>query len=259
MFYRLPDGTSILNDVGEFYRPDYLQFIPLLPSPERIGGDWVRRYLHRVYPEKVIDYAVFSHWHSDHIGHATYDQPDTSGSAYRYYTAKDGTRVNGFTCVAEDFKVRRIFDHQYPRRGHYSTQDSSMELLESWLEKQGADAPVCEQFKVGALDQIKLCRNPDKYRGVFSIRNICADGVVWDGHDKAVDIIGPQAQRFGGKVPQNLLSNGFVIRYGAFSYFSGGDLQRDMVAGEDGREVPYDSFIGKAVGPVSLCKMTTTM
>ncbi len=26
------------------------------------------RYIHRVYPEKAIDYAIFSHWHWDHVG-----------------------------------------------------------------------------------------------------------------------------------------------------------------------------------------------
>ena len=256
MFYRLPDGTAILNDVGELYRPRYLPFVPLLPSPDRLGGDWVRRYLHRVYHEKAIDYAVFSHWHEDHVGHAAFGRPDTPDGAYRFRMARDGTKASGFTCVAEDFKIRRLLDHQYPSRGHYSTQDSSMNLLESWLERQGRSAPICERFDVGALDQIKLCRDPDRYCGMFSIRNVCADGVVWDGRDGAVDILAPQAQRFGGKIPQNLLSCGFLIRYGAFSYFSGGDLQSNKVTGEDGREVPFDSFIGRAVGPVSLCKMT---
>ena len=55
MFYRLPDGTSVLNDVGEFYRPKSLAEVPLLPSPDRLGGEWVSRYLQRVYPEREID------------------------------------------------------------------------------------------------------------------------------------------------------------------------------------------------------------
>ena len=43
MFYRLPDGTAILNDTGEFYRPGNLPEMPLLPSPDRLGGDWMAR------------------------------------------------------------------------------------------------------------------------------------------------------------------------------------------------------------------------
>ena len=72
MFYRLPDGTSILNDTGDFYRPKDLEHVPLLPFPERLGGEWVSRYVQRVYPEKTIDYLVLSHWHRDHVGHAKY-------------------------------------------------------------------------------------------------------------------------------------------------------------------------------------------
>ena len=34
-FYILPDGTTILNDTGDFYRPKYVGEIPLLPSAER--------------------------------------------------------------------------------------------------------------------------------------------------------------------------------------------------------------------------------
>ena len=41
MFYSLPDGTSILNDTGDFFRPKDLEHTPLLPSAERVGGEWV--------------------------------------------------------------------------------------------------------------------------------------------------------------------------------------------------------------------------
>jgi hypothetical protein len=101
MFYRLPDGTSILNDTGDYYRPRDLSQVPLLPSPERLGGEWMSRYVSRVYPEKVIDYLIFSHWHSDHIGHMVYDRAETPAEAYRFRTLPDGRRINGFLCVAD--------------------------------------------------------------------------------------------------------------------------------------------------------------
>lgn len=86
IFYRLPDGTAILNDTGDFYRPRDLAQVPLLPSRNRLGGDWVARYLKRVYSEKTIDYAIFSHWHSDHIGHSKWDGDGMSdGDRYRIY------------------------------------------------------------------------------------------------------------------------------------------------------------------------------
>ena len=101
MFYRLPDGTAILNDTGDFYRPRDLKHIPLLPSPDRLGGEWMSRYVQRVYPEKTIDYLIFTHWHGDHIGSATFDKPETPGAAFRSKVLADGTRGNGFMCVAQ--------------------------------------------------------------------------------------------------------------------------------------------------------------
>ena len=38
-FYILPDGTTILNDTGDFYRPQAVRDIPLLPSAEKLGGE----------------------------------------------------------------------------------------------------------------------------------------------------------------------------------------------------------------------------
>ena len=90
MFYRLPDGTSVLNDVGEFYRPSELKLgTVLLPSAERLGGDWVCRYLHRIYPEKEIDYTVFSHWHLDHVGHASWDRMEDPRGAFPWRKTPD--------------------------------------------------------------------------------------------------------------------------------------------------------------------------
>ena len=257
MFYRLPDGTAVLNDVGEFYRPKDLPLVPLLPSSERLGGDWVSRYIRRVYPEKTIDYAVFSHWHADHIGHADFGSLETPESASRFRTTADGRKVDGFLCVAEEFGIGRVLDHQYPKCGTYGSQDTSMKLLNGWMEAQGDRAPLREPFVVGALDQIRLRRDPAAYRDAFSVRNVCANGVVWDGKGGSVDVIGEHVAATGnGKVSQNLLSCGLLIRYGDFSYLACGDIQRDPVRRRDGTERPFDACVGAAVGPVSVCKMT---
>ena len=255
MFYRLPDGTAILNDTGEFYRPRDLDQVPLLPSSDRLGGDWMTRYIHRVYSEKTIDYAMFSHWHSDHIGHATYDRKETPGVNYRYRTTVDGRKVNGFLCVAEDFNFKRYFDHQYPARGKYNSQDSSMKLLAPWVEEQKGKGLIVEPFKVGALNQIALQRDPARYKDVFSIRNICANGVLWDGkegvHDYAAEHVAVTKK---DKIPQNELSMAFVIQYGKFRYYAGGDVGRRFKV-RGGGEVNYEGLVGERVGPVTVCKM----
>ena len=255
IFYRLPDGTAILNDTGDFYRPRDLDQVPLLPSPGRLGGEWMTRYLHRVYPEKTIDYAIFSHWHSDHIGHATYDRKETPGANFRYRTTADGRKINGFLCVAEDFNFKRYFDHQYPARGTYNSQDTSMQLLAPWVEEQRKKCLIVVPFKVGALNQIALQRDPVRYKDMFSIRNICANGVLWDGkcgaHDYAAEHVAATKKK---SIAQNQLSMAFVIQYGKFRYYTGGDVGRRFKV-KGGGEVNYEGLVGKRVGPVTVCKM----
>ena len=225
MFYRLPDGTAILNDTGDFYRPRDLANVPLLPSPERLGGEWMSRYVQRVYQEKVIDYLMFSHWHGDHIGHSTFDRKETPGASFRYKTLADGTRINGFLCVAQNFGFKRYFDHQYPNKGMYGGNDSCIKLVSDWLAVQKGKGLVCEPFKVGALNQIALQRDPGKYPN-FSIRNICANGRLWDGKDGERDLVGEYVAQTGAKrIAENTLSLGFVMQYGKFRFWSGGDTQ----------------------------------
>ena len=255
MFYRLPDGTAILNDTGDFYRPRDIDQIPLLPSPDRLGGEWMARYIHRVYPEKAIDYAIFSHWHWDHVGHATFTSNQGPNYIFRYRTTSDGRRINGFLCVAEEFNVKRYFDHEYPEHGKYKKQDSSMKLLEPWIEAQKKKGLIVEPFRVGALNQIALQRDPARYKDVFSIRNICANGVLWDGKDGVRDYAAEHvAVTKNERIPQNQLSLAFVIQYGKFRYYAGGDVGRRFKV-KGGGDVNYEGLVGERVGPVTVCKM----
>lgn len=259
MFFRFPDGTSVLHDTGDFYRPKDLGEVPLLPSPDRLGGDWMARYVKRVFPERTIDYAIFSHWHIDHIGHAVFDRSirdfEEPDGAFRYRMTADGRKINGFLCVAEEFSFRRYLDHQYPTRGIYRSQDSSMDLLAPWIEREKTKGLVAEPFRVGALDQIALLHNPAKYRGVFSVRNIFANGILWDGESGVRDFAAEHVVATGrDTIPQNMLSLGFVVQYGRFRFYTGGDVQKSFQM-KDGTKFDYEGAIGERVGTVSLCKM----
>lgn len=255
MFYRLPDGTAVLNDTGDFYRPKSLAEIPLLPSPDRLGGEWMSRYISRVYSEKTIDHLVLSHWHSDHVGHARFDEKDTPNAAYRFKTLEDGTRVNGFTCVARDYRFKRYLDHQGAARGQYGSAETSLPLLETWLEKEKKNGLVVEEFVPGSTERIPLLRDPGRYAGKFSVRCICANGKIWDGgngfHDYAADHVAATGEK---TLSQNTLSMGFVIEYGRFRYWAGGDVCGWFKA-KDGSGVDYEALVGRRVGPVTVCKM----
>ena len=259
MFYRLPDGTSILNDTGDGYRPKDVAYTPLLPSPDRLGGEWVSRYIQRVYPEKAIDYLIFSHWHDDHIGHSGFGRKSNGEMDYRHRVTADGRKIDGFLCVAEDFGFRRYFDHQYPARGTYKSQGSCMKLVAPWVEEQKKKGLAVEPFKVGALDQIALQREPERYKGAFSVRNICANGRLWDGKDGERDFAAETVAATGNDaLPQNMLSMGVVVQYGKFRFWTGGDVQPSFMkkgfSTKDG-PIDYEAEIGRRIGHVTLCKM----
>ena len=254
-FYRLPDGTSILNDVGDFYRPRDLKDIPLLPSSERLGGEWVSRYIQRVYPEKTIDYAIFSHWHGDHTGSGAIDREKTPSADFRYRKYPDGLSGNGIVCVAQDFSFRRYFDHQFPRQGQFKSKGGlSINAVMPWLERERKKGLVAEPFKVGALNQIAMLRDAVKYKDIFSIRNLCANGVAWDGKNGVRDYIASHENATGGELlNENVRSLAFVMRYGKFGYFAGGDVS-GVLKNEKGSNVDYEGVVGRLAGRVSVCK-----
>jgi len=257
MFYRLPDGTSVLNDTGDFYRPKNVDEVPLLPSPDRVGGEWVSRYIRRVYPEKAIDYAVFSHWHADHIGHNCFGREDSPDAAWRYRTTADGRRIDGFLCVAEDFDIRRCMVHDFELGNRGKSADAAIDLMRDWLPDARRRGLKFEPFKVGALDQIALTRDPAAYKGLFSVRNLCANGVIWNGTNGTVDFAGEHLKATGKKrFDQNMLSLGFVMRYGKFRYFAAGDFGYDRLKRADGREMRMDGFLGRLAGHVQVAKMS---
>jgi hypothetical protein len=96
-FFIFPDGTTMLLDCGyvEVRKPGYAEALPAAPSSKRRSGEWIRRYLERLFPQREIDYLMISHWHSDH--------------------------VDGLPDVLESFRFKNYYDHQFPFAGKYST------------------------------------------------------------------------------------------------------------------------------------------
>ena len=232
-FMVFPDGTTMLLDCGHVKRrrPGYAEALPPMPTGKRRAGEWVRRYIARLVPQREIDYLMISHWHSDHIA--------------------------GIPDVAGNYRFLNYFDHQYPNVGQYrrDVDAEDFDMVQEWLGSALKSGMKREAFKVGAKDQIHLQHDPTNYyRGVFEIRNLAANGVMWDGKDRLIDVAGTHVKMTGEKrVRENSLSAAIRIRYGGFSYYTGGDLEGDFV-GDDGKKFSYEERVGKVVGPVSVCK-----
>ena len=239
-FFIFPDGTTMLLDCGDMYRPQYLQYVPRKPSPARLGGEWVSRYVQRLISERSIDYFVLTHWHSDHCG-----APDL-----RSEIAPDGRYLCGITKLAEDFDIRNYFDHQYPRFGlHQLNADvESMKMVRDWLPYMERRCGMkCHAFEVGAKDQIRMLRGGcGKFP--FSIRNIHANCIYWDGGTGTVDYAPDYARQHpdhGNAIAENSLSLGFRLDYGKFSAYFGGDIDN----------LDYESRLAPIIGKVDVCKM----
>lgn len=245
MFYVFPDGTTLVNDVGDYWREKERSEIPWLPRADLLGGEVVARYVKSVWNKPYVDYLTLSHWHSDHGG----------DPAYGTKKAADGRDVCGIPLFDEFVKVNRFFDHQYPNRGQYSGGDlDTRKMIERWVEAKGVKQ---ERFKVGALNQIKLMNDDaGKYRGSFSVRNVCANAVLWTGKgEETVDCgeIHARATKRELIPNQNTLSMGYVVQYGPFRYWTGGDVSGNLV-GEDSKPYNFEALVGKSVGKVSVCK-----
>jgi len=232
-FFMFPDGTTMLIDCGHVNRkPEYVAEIPAMPDGSRTGGEWVRRYLERLTDRREIDYLMITHWHDDH----TMGIPD----------------------VVRSFSFRRFLDHQHPNRRRFwrDAEEQGYRAVMDWLEKPKAAGTEEMSFSVGARNQIALLHDVEgRYDDSFEIRNIAANGVVWDGGTGSRDCAAEHVRATGNpRVPENMLSSAIRIRYGAFTYFTGGDVEREFKAA-DGTTYSYEGLVGSVVGSVDVCKM----
>ncbi|MGE8221009.1 MAG: ComEC/Rec2 family competence protein [Stenotrophomonas acidaminiphila] len=252
LFFILPDGTTLLEDASgkTVEAPPFS--LPSRPDASRPPGEWVARYVQRVLPRGHggIDYALLSHFHGDHMGAITADSPLAANGAYR---------LSGITQVAESVPIATILDRGWP---HYdfpapirnATLDNYRRFLDWQIRHRGLKV---ERFAPGRNDQIALLHAAGNYPG-FQIRNLYGNGRVWTGQGNATRDLFPPLHTLGkDQQPiENILSNAFVIRYGRFDYFSGGDLSDERVALPDGDGAwqQVERPVAEAAGPVDAMK-----
>ncbi len=244
-FFIFPDGTTMLLDCGDTHHAKYMKDVPPMPDGTRYGGEWTSHYIQRLIQQRTIDHVMVSHWHGDHTGDLAFGGKRTA----------DGRVVCGIPLVGEDFAFRNYYDHQYPKMGEHARDpdEGSLRLMREWIPFAAARGMRPHRLEVGALNQIGLLRNAAAYP-TFEIRNIAANGVIWDGAGGVIDAAATHVARTGkDSIHENRLSAAIRIGYGRFSYYTGGDNELTMV-GADGREFCWEGLIGRTVGKVSVCK-----
>lgn len=221
-FYILPDGTTMLVDAGEFHSggskyPMVEQKPDTLTRPYKIYASYIKKISH----SGSIDYAIATHYHMDHIGRIESD----------YAEADSGYVLTGMMALYDEIPYRTIIDRSYPEYDDAKGTKNWERFVRSVSARDGIKV---EKFELGADDQIVLLKKPQKYPE-FKITNYHVNGKVWN-NGKIKDCWK------GRKLSENGASIGFLLSYGKFDWFAGGD------AGNNGRvEKPVARAIGRQI------------
>lgn len=138
-----------------------------------------------------IDHCIATHWHRDHFG--------------------------GISALAKLIPIKRYYDHGLPAT---PAPDMQPELLAAYRE-----VVQDKSITLKAGDNIKV-RPSVKYLPPFQVRVLAASGLVV-GEKPGVPQIqpcGPNFQSQPEDKSDNYNSLGFLLSYGSFQLFNGGDL-----------------------------------
>lgn len=243
--YIFPDGTTLLADAGEIARKTE-RHTPDRPDGSRPAGERILRYIRHALrhdPAPALDYALVTHFHEDHLGEVTTNTPLAACGAYR---------LSGLTAVGDRLRIGKLLDRGWPAYTYPAeVKGAFVSNYHAFVTWQAANNGLAiEAFKPGRSDQVALRRDAARYPN-FEFRNVAANGEVWTGTGTVARACFPPLDT----VPhadwpdENMCSLAFVVRYGDFDYFNGGDL----------RGIPYEGCpqwhdvetpVAKAVGPV---------
>jgi hypothetical protein len=255
----MPDGTTMLIDAGETDQSFIKEVAPLVPFPprpnaEHAAGYWIADYIRQFAPHGqpvALDYALITHFHTDHMGMLLPSSPMSATGAYQ---------LTGMTEVADLIPIKILMDRAAPdyntpldlRSCHESNNQKTVLNYLKMVDYRRQHDQAVVGVRPGALDQIHLGQ-PTKFPD-FHIRNIASSGVIWTGHGEETQQYIPVDAAKDCRYDENPYSNVIKLTYGKFSYYSGGDIPgvpnylqpwwRDM-----------ESPIAAVVGPVSAMTM----
>lgn len=250
-FFILPDATTLLVDgAGSTISPEN----PFPPPPQKPDanvspGQTIVNYINHFMPKSCtkLNYILLSHFHSDHMGGYNSDLLFSPDSSFK---------MSGISEIGRKIPVEIIIDRGYPQYD-YPADLTSKEDVANYIKftKWAMKNYNCriEGFEVGSNSQIKLKKDPSKYK-MFEIRNIVGNGRVWTGKGSNwVNTFPENRQELISANPnENIFSNGFILTYGKFDYFSAGDLQYDGKAIFPWKDI--ETSVSKVVTNVEVMK-----
>lgn len=221
-FCVLPDGTTLLIDVGDFSSADSLRRSTIVPDNRKSPARWVADYIHEFHPagkKAQIDYVLLTHFHDDHIGHFYAVSIHPQGQY----------KLSGITELGTLLPIRILIDRGSPEAKDKPGEEPAVrQLFAKYLEdydrfidyQTKTNKLQHQKFTVGACKQIKLLHQPSAFPD-FTIKNLFANGEISSNWDSTIVI---RKFKQGDQPDENDLSLGIRISYGAFDYYTGGDI-----------------------------------
>ena len=255
IFFILPDGTRMLVDAGDLGDPSrwtHKEIMPAVPNDSKRPAEWIARYIeHFSKPlnrELYIDYAVISHFDSDHIGYCDHTAISVEGKPYKY---------TGITHLGNLIPIHTLIDRGYPNYDYPSKATMakrnklSFPNYRLWVEERDRLGHKNEQFKVGSSEQLVLKSKASHYP-TFSIQNVAGNGLIWTGEGSATRAIADQYPK--GHLNENSSSCVFRLDYGDFAYYMGGDISGGY-SKKGVKKAPWNDMqtaVSKVIGTVDV-------
>jgi beta-lactamase superfamily II metal-dependent hydrolase len=225
----MPDGTTLLIDAGETDQKFIESVAPLAPFPPRpdakhAAGYWIADYIREFAPRDrpvTLDYALITHFHTDHMGMLLPSSHLSATGAYR---------LTGITEVADLIPIKTLIDRAAPdyttpidlRACHESNNEKTLGNYLGMVDYRRRHGQLVVGLRAGALDQIQLAR-PRQFPD-FHVRNVASSGVIWTGRGEETEQYIPTDAIKDCHFDENPFSNVIRINYGTFRYYTGGDI-----------------------------------
>jgi beta-lactamase superfamily II metal-dependent hydrolase len=195
-FIRLPGGATLLVDAGGANRIPYAD---PKPNDTKRPGEWIADYVASMAGAgTALDYAVMTHFHPDHIG--------------------------GLADVAAAVPIRRLIDRGSPSYAYLKPADTDA-VFKAYQGVLASQPSIkAETAAVGSTQQI-VDRGEATNRA--TVRVIAANDKVWTGTGNEVKTRFPALASISDaadRPTENMCSVALRIGYGAFDYFTGGDM-----------------------------------
>ncbi len=230
----MPDGTTVLVDAsGSLLQFGVEKSDPLVSKPNNdiSAGQVIVDYINHFNPEVSrghINYFVLSHLDGDHIGSYNPELPMHESGKFRIASVQEiGTKL-----IFDNVLDRNYPDYDYPydlrsvvtnpvtaeRMVNYTN------FLEWTAETNGTKL---DSFRAGSNSQIVPIHNADC--GV-SVRNYSGNGAFWTGEgEESVRLVYSKeefAALDSSEMPkENVFTCSYILSFGEFDIFLGGDLQ----------------------------------